>query len=72
MVGSEEMKEQGHLGNVHDGDLPARGEGFEGTVRRRTTICTARDGENGNDVELFDALRDTMACYIWDVAWRMA
>ena len=69
MAGSEEMKEEGHLGNVHDGDLPARGEGFMGTARRRTTIWTARDGKNGNDVELFDTVRDTMACDIWDVTW---
>lgn len=27
--------------------------------------------KNGNDVELFDTVRDTMARYIWDVAWRM-
>ena len=68
MVGSEEMREGGYLGDVRDGDLPAGGEGFVGPVRRRTTICAARDRENGNDVELFDTVRDTMACYIWDVA----
>ena len=71
MVRSEKMKEEGHLGNVHDGDLPARGEGFMGTVRQRTTICQARDGKNGNAVELFDTVRDTIACYIWDGARRM-
>ena len=64
-------EEEGYLGNAHYGDLPARGEGLMGTVRRRTTICTARDWKNENDVEVFDVVRDTMACYIWDVAWRM-
>ena len=68
MVGSEGMKEEGHVGNGHDRDLPAREEGFVGTVRWRTTMCTARDGKNENDVGLFDAARDTIVCYIWDVA----
>ena len=40
MVGSENLREEGRLGNVHDGDLPAIGEGFMGTVRPRTTILS--------------------------------
>ena len=32
MVGSEEMKEEGHIGSVHDEGLPARGEDFVGAV----------------------------------------
>ena len=66
------MKEEEHLGNVHDENLSARGEGFVETVQRRTTICTARNRKNRKAVELFDIVRDTTACYIWDVAWRMA